>query len=119
MKSSTQYGSGDDGTSNTTGRRSAKLPSTPGGNADEVFSLPPSTGSQIETVRQLQVGNRHVAVQRVALGGTSYMRLLARDTNGTEHASAWAAAPPGTQFVIGGVDGVVLLEGAEHSLELR
>ncbi len=47
------------------------------------------------------------------------MRLLARDTNGAEHASAWAAATTGTQFVIGSVDGVVLLEGAEHSLQLR
>jgi len=89
------------------------------GSASEVFSLPPSTGSQIETVKQLQIDNRQVAVQRIALGRTSYVRLLARDANGTEQASAWAAAVPGTQFVIGRVDGVVLLEGAEQPLELR
>ena len=33
LKSSTQYGSGDDRTVNTTGRLSAKRPSSPGGNA--------------------------------------------------------------------------------------
>lgn len=90
-----------------------------GASASETFSVPPSTGNQIDTLKQLQAGNRQVRVERIALGGASYVRLLALDANGTERASAWAATATGTRLVVGGVDGVVMLEGAEQSLELR
>ena len=91
----------------------------PGEGASEMFSLPRSSGSQIETVKQIRIGDRRVRVHRAALGMTSYVRLFAHDADGTERASAWAAVAPAAQLVLGRVDGVVLLEGAEQSLELR
>jgi hypothetical protein len=93
---------------------------TPNGSANEVFTLPASSGNAIADVYQSQSGN--VRVQSFVLGGQTFVRLLTRE-GAQERASAWARAHAGATLALGSVAGAsaqrfVLLEGAEQSIVL-
>ena len=93
------------------------------GDASEVFTLPKPHGNWVDAVKILREGSIEVRVERIALAGSEYVRLLQHPASGTEHASAWVAVEHDATLVIGSVAGAngerfVMMEGAQQPLVL-
>ena len=89
------------------------------GNKNAFTVLPPSTVDGIGTLLTVSADDRGLDLQRMSLHDRSFVRLLARDADGSEHASVWSAAHIGTTLTLGTLAGrehdrVGLLDGAEQ-----
>ncbi|MDN5924641.1 MAG: hypothetical protein L0H70_06530, partial [Xanthomonadales bacterium] len=90
-----------------------------------ILTLPARQGAaHIDALRTAHAADgSRVVLQRLNIGATPWLRLLASGTHGDERVSAWAQGKPGAQLALGVADdgshSWLLLEGSSPSLRLQ
>jgi uncharacterized repeat protein (TIGR01451 family) len=87
----------------------------------DFVAVPPVAHAGIDVLYGINGEGALIRVQRLALAGTNYVRLLARNPVAQEFATSWSMAPVGTTLGIGSLADqaghrIVLLDGAAQPI---
>jgi uncharacterized repeat protein (TIGR01451 family)/CSLREA domain-containing protein/uncharacterized repeat protein (TIGR02543 family) len=93
------------------------------GSTSAIVIVPPIADDGIDTLQELHGDAAEIRVQRLAMNGRSYARLLRHATGVQDDATPWSTADAGTLLGIGSVadlhgNRIVLMEGAAQPLAL-